>query len=438
MMLSRRTFLQVAGLGTAAAALGRVTAQPARAQSERPNIVIILADDQDTGTLDATMTEGGQVVPVMRHLLSGRGGGWTRFDNAICNQSICAPSRASLLTGRYARHHGVLRNGLICRMVDRDHTLPRWLHDAGYFTALKGKYTYGKGDKDAPRPAGWDVWEPGGGYSSAVFPRGAQLIRQVATDTPLFLCLWPVDPHKDARPQPQYAGRAITLPPDSPSLNEADVSDKPRHVRAMRLMGPGRLGGLREERRQACRALIGIDDGVKLIMDALEDTGRLDNTIIVYAGDHGYLWGEHRMTHKDKPYVGCMRFPLLIRDPAQAGNRREGRMVSNVDIAPTLAGYAGVAPDVAIDGRDLRGMMRGGAWDERVVIEKNTPAPLVPGTFHGVFTVMDGTPWCYVEHGTGEVELYDLAADPDQMESLHGRPEYAAVREALAAQMEAD
>lgn len=434
-MLSRRSFLKAGGATGAALALGRVTTQPARAQSPRPSIVVILADDQDTGTLEATMTENGQTVPVMRHLLSGRGGGWTRYDRAYCNQSICAPSRATFLTGRYAHHHGVLRNGLIGRMIDRDHSLARWLHDAGYFTALKGKYTYGKGDANAPRPAGWDVWEPGGGYSSAVFPRGAQLIRQVATNTPLFMCLWPVDPHKAARPQAQYAGREITLPPDSPSLNEADVSDKPRHVRAAKLMSKGRLEGMREERRQACRALIGIDDGVKLIMDALEETGRLDNTIIVYMGDHGYLWGEHRLTHKDKPYIGCMRFPLLIRDPAQVGNRREGRLVSNVDIAPTLAAWAGVAPDVAVDGRDMRAMMHGGEWVERVRIEKNTPAPLVPGTFHGLFTVVDGVEYCYVEHGTGEVELYDMAADPDQMTSLHGRPEWAGLQVELAGQL---
>lgn len=435
-MLSRRGFLKMSGATTAAAALGRAVLPTAARVDRRPDIIVILSDDQDTGTLDATMSEGGQTVPVMRHLLSGRGGGWTRYDRAYCNQSICAPSRATMLTGRYAHHHGVLRNGLIGRMIDRDHTLPRWLHDAGYFTALKGKYTYGKGDGNAPRPAGWDVWEPGGGYSSSVFPRGAQLIRQVSADTPLFLCLWPVDPHKAARPQGQYANREIALPPDSPSLNEVDVSDKPRHVRAMRLMGPGRLGGMREERRRACRALIGVDDGVKLIMDALEDTGRLDNTIIVYAGDHGYLWGEHRMTHKDKPYVGCMRFPLLIRDPAQVGNRREGRLVSNVDIAPTLAGYAGVSPDVAVDGRPLQ--MMSGDWQERVRIEKNTPAPLVPGTFHGLFTVVDGAEWCYVEHGTGEVELYNLTDDPDQMQSLHAAPEVAPVLAALAAQVAAE
>jgi len=439
--ITRRDFLRVAGAGlTGAAVAARVGGvRPVQAQSIRPNIVVILTDDQDVGTLEATMPGEGAQVPVMRHLLAGRGGGWVRFDNAVCNQAICAPSRATLLTGQCAHRHGVVKNGWVDRM-DNDHTLARWLHDAGYFTAFRGKYSFGKKDAKLPRPLGWDVWEPGGGYSSAVFPRGVQLLRQIAAETPIFLCLWPVDPHAKARPQPAYMARPVTLPPDNPSVNEADVSDKPLRIRQKKLLREGKLSGLREERRQACRALAGVDDGIKLILDALEETGRLANTIIVFGGDHGYLWGEHRLERKDSPYRPASGFPLLIRDFTMTGNRRETRLVSNIDIAPTLAEYAGVTPDIAVDGRSLVPLIRDEAagWEERVLIEKNTGTALDPGTYRGLYAVLDGVEYCYIAHNHGaEFELYDLAADPDQMVSLHEVDEYAAVRLALTQQLAA-
>lgn len=461
MQMTRRDFMMIGGLGAAVAGLSlgptrlaaAINAQAAReneaarrnadaatAAERRPDIIVILTDDQDTGTLEATMTEDGGVVPVMRHLLAGRGGGWVRFDNAVCNQAICAPSRASWLTGRYAHNHGVVKNGWVDRMADPDHTLARWLHDAGYFTLFRGKYSYGKRDSQARRPAGWDVWEPGGGYSSAVFPRGAQLIRQLSADTPVFACLWPVDPHAKARPPAAYAGREITLPADTPSVNEADVSDKPERIRRKKLLTKGKLSGLREERKQACRALAGVDDGIKLVFDTLEETGRLDNAVIVFAGDHGYLWGEHRLERKDSPYRPASGFPLLIRDPGLSESRREERLVSNVDLAATLAEYAGARPDVAIDGRSLVALIRDGAaawWDEAALIEKNMATALDPGTYRGVYAVVDGGPWCYVRHSTGEVELYDLATDPDQMSSLHNAPGYQGVRAALDGRMTA-
>lgn len=461
MGITRRDFLKLGAAAVGAAACsagvpGAVRAAPRRAQASsadnRPNIVFVLTDDQSLSTVGAfgdpggpgmsgtRVVEGGQARPLMRRVLEESGDGWVNFRQAICTHGICAPSRATALTGQYSRHHGVQKNGWVARM-DGGNTLAAWLSAAGYYCAFKGKYSYGRKDGMTPRPAGWDVWEPGGGLSDAVFPRLVNVIRAAPAGRPLFLCAWPVDPHRPSRPQPQYRDAVIELPPPGPATAESDYSDKPRKMRGNRPLTAKKLASVRKEQAEAARALLGVDDGIAALIAALKATGRWENTVLVFAGDHGYMFGEHGLSRsKDNPYRESVCYPFLMRDPALAGsgNRDETRMVGNIDIAPTLAAVAGVTPGVAVDGRSLLPLMRGEApdWREEYLIEKPTATGKDKGTFRGVYSAVNGGPFTYVLHDTGEEELYDLAADPYQMESVHGRPEYAGPKDALRARVE--
>lgn len=428
MQVSRRSFLQYCA-ATAAAAAGltlggggrRVAAldsapkaTTAGTPTGRPNIVLIITDDQDAPSLE-----------VMRKLNDHPGGGWTQFDNAVCNDGICAPSRATTLTGQHSHHHGVERNGWIGKL-DEHHTLPVWLSAAGYQCALFGKYSFGKKDHNWPKPPGWDVFDSGGGYADTVFGKGVDYIRHAGAE-PFFLMLTPVDPHIKAKPPLRYKDAEVEMSPLPPNINEADVSDKPARIRKLPLLRKSKLKSLAKERTNAYRTLLAVDDGVQAVVDELAAVGKLDNTVIVYTSDHGFSWGSHRLERKHIPYEEVIRIPLVIRRPGQSGNRIESRVVSNVDIAPTLADLAGVTPTIAVDGYSLRPMMDGGDWTECKLIEKHFDTR-DPGSFYGVRTDR----YTYVEHDTGEKELYDLAADPYQMDSVHNDPGYAGARATLA------
>lgn len=406
--------------GTARAAGGHAATAPvgpaeAVTAGGRPNIVLIITDDQDATSLE-----------VMRKLNAHPGDGWTQFNNAVCNDGICAPSRATVLTGQYSHHHGVERNGWTAKL-DEAHALPVWLAGAGYRCALFGKYSFGKKDHSWPKPPGWDIFDSGGGYADTVFQKGVDYIRHAGSD-PFFLMVTPVDPHIKAKPPARYKDAAVTMSPLPPNINEADVSDKPARIRSTPLMRLGKLKSLAKERANAYRAILAVDDGVQAIVDELAAVGKLDNTAIIFMSDHGFSWGSHRLERKHLPYEEVIRIPLVIRRPGQVGNRVENRVVSTVDLAPTIAALAGVTPMIAADGYSLLPMMDGEpGWVNGKLIEKHADTR-DPGSFYGVRTGL----YTYVEHDTGEVELYDLTADPYQMNSVHNDPGYSGVRATLA------
>ena len=424
MNLTRRQFLTLAPAAAAALALTRRL--PAEAQEipplpARPNIVVILTDDQDAPSL-----------AVMRKLLAAPGGGWTNFTTAVCNDGLCAPSRATLLTGQYSHHHGVERNGWIGRL-DESNTLPVWLSAAGYRCAHFGKYSFGKRGRSRPKPPGWDVFDGKGGLADPTFSKAIDYIEHTGSE-PFYLVIAPVDPHIKAKPPLRYRTAAVDLPPLPPNINEVDVSDKPEYIRQLKPIAQPKLQGQAAERVRAARALLAVDDGVQAVVEALASTGRLDNTAIFYLSDHGYSWGSHRMLWKHNPYEEVIRIPFLIRLPGQSENRVEPRLVSNVDVAPTICELAGIIPGRQVDGRSLLPLIQQtiGEWAEAALIEKHTD-PHYAGEYFGLRTA----DYTYVEHDSGEKELYDLATDPYQLENATGQPDYADTQAQLAARLAA-
>lgn len=381
----------------------------------RPNIVVIVTDDQDYDSM-----------PVMRHLLSYPHGSWINFTNAFAADSLCAPSRATMLSGQYPTHNGVTNNKLGSRFDAAD-ALPVWLDNAGYRTAIFGKYHLGNSWRN-PAP-GWDVW------NTKHYPNDIDKHSQLAVEfihannTPFFLWLAYMVPHSVANPPERYKNADVYMPPVHPNVNEADVSDKPSFIRTRPLFAQSTLDKWRNEQRNAQRELLAIDDGVKAIMDELAATGQLNNTLVVFIDDNGIMWGSHRKIGKWCPYEECSRIPLLIRYPGAQGNRTETRFVSNVDLAATIADYAGVTPAIPQDGRSLLPLLTNTAtnWRNSVLLERH-----VNDDYYGIRVPN----WKYIEYRKGFRELYDLTNDPFEMQNVANQPQYAAIQADLAQQLQ--
>ncbi|HEX9123729.1 MAG TPA: sulfatase, partial [Actinomycetota bacterium] len=355
-------------LAAAAIVLGWAVPPPAAAPPDhRPNIVLILSDDQ---TYDS-LPHDPPVMPFLQAAMRDPKDHWVWFPNAFVNTPLCCPSRASILTGRYSHHTGVRRNRDGIRLDEGD-TLAMWLHDAGYTTALFGKYLNRYPFDAAPYvPPGWDRWGgkiQGSGatvyynyavsrqgfpvaydrgpadYSTDVFAQMAvDFIGTAPTDHPFFLMLAPTGPHSPWVPAPRDNGSWTGSVPEPPSVNERAVSDKPAWIRGLPTLRPTDLAEVRTDHRLEYETLASVDDAVRSVMEALRARGQLGDTVIVYLSDNGYSYGEHRWITKSCPYEECIRTPFLVRMPGTEA-RTDERLVSSVDVAPTIADIAGVDP----------------------------------------------------------------------------------------------
>jgi arylsulfatase A-like enzyme len=272
-------------------------------------------------------------------------------------------------------------------------------------------------------------------------------IRGTPSGTPLFLYLSYFAPHAPAQPAAKYASDprcdGITTS-NAPSFNEADVSDKPSPVRSKPPMTSAEqlaVGTMLPTNQ--CRSLLSVDDGVAAVLAALRDTGRMNDTLLVFMSDHGLLLGEHRIrAQKVLTYEEALRIPLVVRyDPLTARVGSVDRhLVLNVDIAPTIADLLGLevtpgcptppygACDGGFDGRSLVPLLDGTAagWRTDILVENQQAC--------GVRTERH----VFVRYRTGEEELYDLAADPYQLDNLLFGPRAGsttALRDALFARL---
>jgi N-acetylglucosamine-6-sulfatase len=331
----------------------------------QPNVLIIVTDDQHVGTLDA--------MPFTSTM--GR-----RYENAFVPFSMCCPSRASILTGNNAHTHGVWGNQLPsggAAMFDDSSTLATWLDHAGYDTGLFGKYLnkYGADVPGTYVPPGWDRWlattdsdgsyfdwflsdqgtvRSQSGYQTTYYAKqAAAFIEDASPSTPVFTYYAPLAPHVPHQPEEAYRGSFDDIAPwRPPSYNEADVSDKPLFLAKRAPLTAEQTTEIDTTYREHFETMQSVDDSVELLVDTLAETGRLDNTLIVYLSDNGYLFGEHRWVGKNTPYDGTTRVPFVMRYDAMGLSGVDDRIVLNIDIAPTIADITGVATP-QMDGMSL-------------------------------------------------------------------------------------
>jgi N-acetylglucosamine-6-sulfatase len=436
---------------------------PAGTRPARPNVVVIMTDDQTLESL--------RVMTNTRKLIADQG---TTFDNYFVSFPLCCPSRATFLTGRYSHNTGVVgnnfRNGLA--QLDETDTLPVWLKASGYSTIFVGKYLneYQR-LQGLSIPPGWDQWYAGEklGYFNHSMNRNGKLAfygssdesyqTDVYTNTavnllhhfaaekaPFFMWLSYFAPHyggprepgdpaglKTPVPAPRHRGRfANAQLPRPPSFDEADVEDKPRAIRNKPRLDPTTIAGLTSSYRQRLESLLAVDEGVARVIATLRQAGALDKTLIVFTSDNGYLEGEHRVADaKEQLYEPSIRVPLLMRGPGVPRGLHLSQLTVNADLAPTIAAATGTTPSLGVDGRSLLPLLTGPGreWGRDILLERGPGGNLLEGR---LYTAIRTPRYVYAEYSSGERELYDLQEDPYELTSRHDDPEYLEVRLELA------
>lgn len=434
-----------AGAAGAPAAAGEVSAGAPAAEAERrPDIVLILTDDQRLDTLWA--------MPTVQSELVAKG---IEFPNGYVSNPLCCPSRAAILTGRYSHGNGVYTNhpkqpyGGFPALRDRS-TVATWLHGGGYRTGLFGKYLNGYSGTYVP--PGWDKWfvtydngafydytasadgqlrtfgsDPADYGTDVLARRATDFIRSTDPARPMFLYFGPHAPHGPATPGPGDKKAFSDLPRWRPmSYDEANVSDKPAYIQKRDLLAETSARVVDRFRLSQYRSLLAVDRAVSEILDTLAETGRLSNALIVFTSDNGFLWGEHRWRSKVVPYEESIRVPFVVRaDSMIASPRSDDHLVLNVDLAPTFAQLAGVGAPGA-EGRSLLPLLSSptAPWRTDFLLEHLERSGRGVPTYCGVHSQR----FVYVNYVTGEEELYDLARDPHQLSNKARQDAYRDIR----------
>ena len=444
----------------------------------RPNIVWITADDMRADDL--------RYMPRTNRLMQGKG---VSFVNAISPFPLCCPARASLLTGQYAHNHQVLDNdyprGGHRRFYELgldEETVAVWLRRAGYHTTFIGKYLnfYGAetGRQASPGrryvPPGWDDWNATvgetlkyfcarmnrdgdfrrfrGRYQTDLFTELARRrIHRLATEpSPFFMWISHLAPHHGMAPDslrepcgsvhggvpsaPRHRGMFTHkhLPP-APSRNERSVADKGLYMQAGRLLTHEDLQQIKDGYRGRLRSLQALDQSVAEILRQLRTQRILDETVVVFVSDNGWLLGEHRLKGKILPYEESLRVPLLVRGPGFRAGAVRRQPVSIIDIPATAVALARAGRDVGtvLDGVSLTDL----AFDRHYLTKRILPIesgpkprwqkPLGPlpdyfyrGAWTRRYTYID---WQFADDRVDE-EFYDRQSDPFQRRSADHMP----------------
>jgi arylsulfatase A-like enzyme len=458
------------------------SAKKAKKKQKRPNIVLVMTDDQTVESLRA--------MPTVNAKLAKAG---VSFPNSFASFPVCCPSRATMLTGQYPDNHGVRTNqqpsgGYAELRPTMSNTLPNWLREAGYHTAHIGKFLngYGTGAPDTEVPAGWSEWygsldDPdaftGGTYTmygytlnengsvvhygstpDVVDPATYQtdvyagkavkfVNRRAPSRKPFYLSVAPLAPHGEAavcncagddpRAAPRHQGRlAGELAPRPPSFNEADVSDKPADIRGLTVMNQAQIDAVDARYRARNESLLAVDEMVGRIIGALSARGELKNTAIIFTSDNGFFHGEHRVRNgKVRHYEESSRVPLIIRGPGIPKGIVRRQLAANIDLAPTILDLADGRSRRKMDGRSLLPVMTRKRFHpgRGILIEAfNNADAADPEAVDIRYSAVRTDRYVYAETG-GDVELYDLFSDPFELASRHSDPALGAVRARLDA-----
>jgi arylsulfatase A-like enzyme len=395
--------------------------------ARRPNVVLIVSDDQRYDSIE--------FMPLTKARIFDEG---VTFTSGYVSTGWCCPSRASVLTGRYAHNHGVHLNS---DPLDET-TLVQRLHEHGYYTGLVGKYLNSWDGAARPEFDFWVAWDGGKsryfdptlnvngvwgdrpGYMTYILRDYAvQFLGQAAEqDKPFLLIFAPNAPHHPYDPAPGDEDLYMNVVrPWPPNYNEQDISDKPVWLQGRSLISPEDQEGDLKIRRLQWQMLWSLDQSIGAILDALDRQGQLDNTLIIYLSDNGLLINEHRLAGKAYVYEEVTHVPFALRYPSLLpAPKMESRLVANIDIAPTIYELVGIPIPPEVNGRSLVSLLQDrGDWRDDLLLEG------WPDT--GPYAAVHDGRYVYVETEGHRSELYDLEKDPYQLENRADDPEYAHV-----------
>jgi len=452
--IDRRGFLQ--------SALAGASLQPAvqinrRGGAKPRNMIFILTDDH---RYDALGFLGGQKwldTPVLDSVAHDG----VHFRNAFVSTALCSPSRASILTGRYAHSHGIIDNNTTIPPGAR--FFPQYLQKAGYKTALIGKWHMG-GESDAPQP-GFDRWVsfrgqgsyvpnknglnidgkhvPQKGYiTSELTDYALDFIREQKSGQPYFLYLGhkavhaefiPPEEHKGKYKDKQFVFPKSMAKPDEPAQHRPMWTQNQRNS-WHGVEYPYHSGlDIAEYYKRYMETFAGVDDSTGRILEELRKRTELDSTLIVYMGDNGFAFGEHGLIDKRTAYEESMRVPLLARCPElfPRGSTVD-QVVANIDLMPTFLEAAGLDAPPQCDGASWLPLAQGRKipWRTELLYEYywERNFPQTP-TMHA----LRGDRFKFIRyHGIWDMdELYDLQDDPAELHNLIFSPEHQSIAQEM-------
>lgn len=403
----------------------------AQSVEQKPNILVIVLDDQRDGTL--------KVMPETKRRFIREG---TDFTNAYTTSPLCCPSRASIMTGRYPHNHDVRRNEQSDLLV-QESTLQYYLQQDGYLTAMAGKYLNGWKETEVSPPyfdrwaaiddssyryvysnfsanVNGDIRYPTGYSTGFVGKRSVRFLRQFEQqdDTPWFMYVAPFAAHQPFEAERRYRSARTPRWNGNPAVRETDRTDKPPWVQSRSV----HLGGGRAISRRQSRTLMSADDMIEQLLKVVRRLDEDRDTLAFFISDNGYLWGEHGLASKRFPYTGAIEVPLMMRWPGVVPEGfADRRLAANIDIAPTVLQVAGITPnpDYPIDGRSLLGDRP----REELLIEYfgsrvGGDVPAWAGLRSPAYQYVE-----YYDETTGAIvfaEYYDHVDDPYQLRNLLG------------------
>ncbi|KAM4676700.1 N-acetylglucosamine-6-sulfatase [Discoglossus pictus] len=447
-------------------------------RSRKPNIVLILTDDQDVSL--------GGMTPLKKtkELLGDHG---ITFSNAYVGSALCCPSRSSILTGKYPHNHHVVNNTIegncsskAWQKTQEPNTFPALLNSIGYQTFFAGKYLNQYGAEDAGGishvPPGWSYWyalERNSKYYNYTLSENGRarkhgenysldyltdVLANVSLDflnyksnyEPFFMMIATPAPHSPWTAAPQYENKFLDV--NAPRTSNFNVHGKDKHWlirQAKTPMTNTSMQFLDNAFRKRWQTLLSVDDLVEKLLKELSARGELDNTYIFFTSDNGYHTGQFSLPiDKRQLYEFDIKVPLLVRGPGIAANQTSKALVANIDLGPTILNIAGYnVNDTQMDGMSFLNILKNNnvTWRSDILVEyqgegQNTTDPTCPAlgpgvsqcfpdcvcedaynnTYACVRTISATYDLQYCEFDDAEVfvEVYNLTADPNQLTNI--------------------
>ena len=418
--------------------------------TETPSIILILTDDQRLDTLFA--------MPTVDKL--AREG--TMFTKAFVTTPVCTPVRVSILSGgKYAHKTGVLNNNDHKKFNDQD-TIATTLQEKGYKTGFVGKYIHGY--RPGYVPPGWTsfVANNDGGMikdwfnlkeitfgsseetssTGEVLKQKKQYITHFQKDqaldflnkygnSPFFLLLSTYAPHSPHVPAPEHDNQFGDIEYHGRAIDEEDISDKPlwvqQHSKHPFPWNKWNESEITTKYQDYIESTVAIDGLLDSIMHKIDTLGIDDKTVIIFTSDNGLMLREHGLFDKGQAYEESIRVPLVIKMPGENPSVSDNLVAMNLDVVATIYDIADINRDS--DGISLRPLLNGKSIEGRkdILIESggylswwNTFGFEADGL--GTWSGLRTKNWKYIEHPTGEKELYNLAADPFEKENVINDP----------------
>ena len=422
------------------------------AGAKKRNVIFILADDH---RYDAMGFMGHPFLETPHMDAIARNG--VHLKNAFVTTSLCSPSRASILTGLYTHKHRVIDNNRL--VPEGTRFFPQWLQKAGYTTAYIGKWHMG-GETDAPRP-GFDHWVSFRGQGHYLPPNPNYTLnvngdrvkqkgyitdeltdyaikfmeQQQSEKAPFFLYLSHKAVHANFTPAERHAGRYTDAKwerPSSEANTPANYVGKPRWLRDQRNSWHGVDFPYHSELdveqyyKRYCEALLSVDDSIGRVVEQLKKMGIYEETLVIYMGDNGFMFGEHGLIDKRVAYETSIRVPMIMQCPELfEGGGVVKEVVANIDIGPTIMEAAGLKTPAHMDGQSFISLAQGKQtrWRDYFLYvyywEKNFPQS--PTVFS-----LRGDQYKYTTYyGLWDTdELYDIREDPGETTNLIADPHF--------------